>query len=73
MYCQDTPDSQKTTQNTENTQPTDPFSQDFCDSPMVLPWGRLCPNKPKFIPVGMINLFYFLLSYSFFFWHFSIF
>lgn len=55
MYCQDTPDSQKTTQNTENTQPTDPFSQDFCDSPMVLPWGRLCPNKPKFIPVELVG------------------
>ncbi|XP_043484475.1 ovarian-specific serine/threonine-protein kinase Lok-like [Leptopilina heterotoma] len=53
MNSQDIPDSQKTTQN---TQVGDIFSQDFLDSPVsLLPWGRLCPNKPKFIPVELIG------------------
>ncbi|XP_051154594.1 ovarian-specific serine/threonine-protein kinase Lok-like [Leptopilina boulardi] len=52
---QDITDSQRTTQNTQTTQVADIFSsQDFPDSPMsLLPWGRLCPNKPKFIPVEL--------------------
>ena len=46
------------TQNTQNTQTTQNaadmcFSQEFGDSPMHPgPWGRLCPNKPKFLTIG---------------------